>query len=451
MTEHFGRLPYWEIRFDTAGDADPEVREALLSELEGAEVTDLFVFAHGWNSDPGTSRRMYRRFFGLLETLLDDAVPGKRVGLAGVIWPSMAWLDEPIPDFPSAAAGGAAGLPTAPSDRELVTALKAVFPDQEQQRRLDELAELLSVRPEDLAELATFQRLLGDLVAADPASEPAEEDAGEASLVDDDPATVYGRFLAAEETLTAGTASMDVGGAAGLSSGVQRLWQGARTALRQATYFVMKKRAGTVGQHGLGPLLGEVQAAVPGIRVHLLGHSFGARLVSYALAGLPDAVASPVKSLVLLQGAFSHFAFAPALPHDRQRSGALAGRADRVDGPLVCCFSVHDSAVGTLYPLSSFSSRSDASGRDDLMFRWGAMGHDGAQAVGAGRDDIRPVGSGYAFAPGRFLNVDASEVVRTGRPLAGAHSDIFHPALAWVAMSAAGLAGAATAAPASGR
>lgn len=437
MTEHLGRLPYWEIRFDTAGDADPELLEALLSALGGAGVTDLFVFAHGWNSDPETSRRMYRRFFGLLETLLDDAVPRDRVGVAGVIWPSMAWLDEPIPDFPSATAGGAAGQATAPSDRELVTALKAVFPDQEQQRRLDELAELLSVRPEDPAELATFQRLLGDLVAADPGGEPAEEDAGEAGLVDDDPATVFGRFFAAEETLTAGTASMDVGGAAGLSSGVQRLWQGARTALRQATYFVMKKRAGTVGQHGLGPLVGELQAAVPGIPVHLLGHSFGARLVSYALAGLPDAVASPVKSLVLLQGAFSHFAFAPALARPpAQRCSRGAGRSSRRAAGLLLLRVRLGRRDAVPAQLVQFPLRRLRPGRPDVP-----LGGDGPRrdAGGRRRPRRRPPG-------GQRLRVRAGPL-----PLAGAHSDIFHPELAWVAVSAAGLVGAATAAPAPGR
>ena len=46
----------------------------------------------------------------------------------------------------------------------------------------------------------------------------------------------------------------------------------------------MKNRAGTVGRVGLGPVLGRLPA---GVRAHLAGHSFGARLVSFALAGLP--------------------------------------------------------------------------------------------------------------------------------------------------------------------
>ena len=52
----------------------------------------------------------------------------------------------------------------------------------------------------------------------------------------------------------------------------------------------MKNRAGTVGRNGLGPLLGRLPA---GVRVHLVGHSFGARLVSFALAGLPAGARRP--------------------------------------------------------------------------------------------------------------------------------------------------------------
>ncbi|HEV8165392.1 MAG TPA: serine-threonine protein kinase, partial [Actinomycetota bacterium] len=215
----------------------------------------------------------------------------------------------------------------------------------------------------------------------------------------------------------------------------------AKEALRQLTYFEMKKRAGVVGKDGLGAVVGRLGEAAPGLRVHLLGHSFGARLVSFALAGLPDPGASPVASLCLLQGAFSHFAFADALPTDPGRGGALKGMASRVRGPLVASFSVHDLAVGKLYPLASLSSQDDAAAAEDALFRWGGIGHDGAQAVQATEVDLGPVGATYPFQPGRFLNLNANAVVNRGGPPAGAHSDIFHPELVWAGLAAAGLVG----------
>jgi pimeloyl-ACP methyl ester carboxylesterase len=176
------------------------------------------------------------------------------------------------------------------------------------------------------------------------------------------------------------------------------------------------------------------------MRVHLVGHSFGARLVSFSLAGLPDDRRSPVHSLTLLEGAFSHFAFAPALPQDPARSGALSGMMARVSGPLLACYSSHDMAVGLFYPVASMTANDDAAGlTDDLVYRWGGMGHDGAQAVTALAEPLQATGTRYRFAPGKFTNLDSSAIVCHGGPPSGAHSDIVHPELGWAVLTAAGL------------
>jgi len=234
--------------------------------------------------------------------------------------------------------------------------------------------------------------------------------------------------------------SPDGSGEAGIGDLARGVWNGAKEAFRQATYWEMKNRAGTVGRNGLGPLIGQLHTAAGQLRVHLIGHSFGARLVSYALAGLPDDLTpSPVKSLTLLQGAFSHFAFARPLPFDAGRNGALAGMRARVDGPLTVCFSVHDGAVGKLYPLASIASGDDSAAAQDPLYRWGGMGADGAQGVDATLDAIQAAGqdASYRFSLDRILNIDASEVVRRGGPPSGAHSDIIHPELSWVVLAAA--------------
>jgi hypothetical protein len=73
-----------------------------------------------------------------------------------------------------------------------------------------------------------------------------------------------------------------------------------------------------------------------------MGHSFGARLVAYSLAGLranQTGAASPIKSLALIQGAFSHW----------------------------------------WYPAASMLANQDSESATDLVYRWGAMGHDGYQ------------------------------------------------------------------------
>jgi len=73
-------------------------------------------------------------------------------------------------------------------------------------------------------------------------------------------------------------------------------------------------------------LLERCTTRIAALRIHLLGHSFGARLVSYALAGLPDGLSGgeiPGEDALPIAGAFSHFAFAEKLPFDGTRSGDL--------------------------------------------------------------------------------------------------------------------------------
>ncbi len=342
----------------------------------------------------------------------------------------MRWADE---DVPGDDMGGTASFSRPHTDADLIQELKAVYGSPEQQAALDELARLLEERPEDPQALARFQELMRPLTDASDAGD-AEEDQGEVALLEDDPRLVFERFAAISPR------PHDEGGIAGFGDGLSRLWEGAKNALRQATYWQMKKRAGIVGQEGLAPVVRRLHESQPELRIHLVGHSFGARLVSYALAGLSETgTASPIKSVVLLQGAFSHFAFADSLPHDPNRAGGLAGHEAKVDGPLVVSHSTHDSAVGRFYPLASIAAGQDAAAAEDRFYRWGAMGYDGAQAVGATEAFFGAVGTDYPFAPGTIVNLDGNEVITEGRPPSGAHSDIFRHEIAWATLAAAGV------------
>ncbi len=422
-------LEHWEISFDAAGKLAGGDSEAAIAEPAAAGMTDLLVFSHGWNNDTDVARGLYERFFTLVAEILDDrGVDLDKVGTLGVLWPSMRWPDED----PGTGRGGAASAAGKVSDADLVDALRDAFPGAAQQKALGELARLLRERPEDPKALAAFQTHMRTLAEADPPS-PTGEDGGENALLDDDAEAVFDRMAAAAPTPRSG-------GAAGFG-GFTRLWNGAKEALRQLTYWQMKARAGVVGQTGLGPLLGRLHAAAPDLRIHLLGHSFGGRVVAFSLAGLPDAAVrdTPIASLSLIQAAFSHFSFADELPHDRKRGGALAGMQQRVGGPILVTHTLRDSAVGTAYPMASLAGRQDAAGADDLLYRWGALGHDGAQAVPADAAPLRAVGSAYDLGPGRFLNLDANKIIVNGGPPAGAHSDIFHPELAWAVLIAGGL------------
>ncbi|HEY9228446.1 MAG TPA: hypothetical protein VIP11_17465, partial [Gemmatimonadaceae bacterium] len=319
----------------------------------------------------------------------------------------------------------------------LASELKKVFVRPGQHAIIDDLVTMLARRDSNHAELKRFKEQLRALVTD--TGDANNVDALEAAVVtvpDDDYEKLFDALADNESS------DDDSEGGAVAFNPFKRLWDGAKGALRVTTYWQMKNRAGAVGRNGLGPLIGQLQAAVPSIRVHLLGHSFGARVVSYSLTGLPataTGAASPVKSLFLLQGAFSHFAFANSLPFDTSRKGDLAGMAARVDGPLLTTHSLKDSAVGTAYPAASIASGQDASDASDTFFRWGAMGHDGAQSVNAVNAVLGLPGTSYPFSAGKWVNLDGNGVIVNGGPPSGAHSDIVHPHTAWAALSAATL------------
>ncbi|MFE3035657.1 serine-threonine protein kinase [Streptomyces canus] len=424
--------PYWELTFDADGDPDPGRRDRLLAEVVDRGVRDLVVLSHGWNSDRSAATRLCSQFFQPFPEL----APTARLGYVGVVWPSMRFSDEPIPDFPRAVA---AELPPRPVlDKDTRHALLDTFPGRA--TVIDRLARLLDQQPRAEAELEEFGRLVRMLVEVVPAGPQAlfAADTLAEGVPQDEPEIFAGSAAAVcEEFAQALTQLESTGGAQEFT--LPNPWDGAHELLRQGTYYAMKRRAGTVGERGLGRVVGQLAQAAPGVRVHLVGHSFGARLVSFALRGLPQGVRT-VKSVTLLQGAFSHYAFATRLPHDARAGGVLQGQQNRVDGPLVCCYSSHDSALGTLYPLASRMA-GDAQGvaafdiGRTLGAKWGAMGHDGVQAV-PGTASLKLADALTKLPVKGCVNVDAAAVVRRGGPPAGAHSDICHRELARLVLAA---------------
>ncbi|MFE9308669.1 serine-threonine protein kinase [Streptomyces sp. NPDC006706] len=425
--------PYWELTFDADGDVDGAERDRLLAGVEQRAVRDLIVFAHGWNNDRSGATRLYSGFFEPVPRL----APAARIGYVGVVWPSMRFCDEPVPGFPRSTAAGP--VPSAALDKDTRKALRDTFPGRASV--VDALARMLDGPAREPAALEEFGRLVRRL-AEDVSPGPWARFAAD-TVTEGVPQRAPAMFArpAAEVCAEFADALAGLGDPGGQRPfTLPNPWDGAKELLRQATYYTMKRRAGTVGERGLGPVVGRLARAAPGVRVHLVGHSFGGRLVSFALSGLPEGVRT-VKSVTLLQGAFSHYAFAPRLPGDPRAGGVLRGRERRVDGPLVCCHSRFDTALGTLYPLASRMADDDRSvlGLDVgalLGAAWGAMGHDGVQAVPGTRACTLSAALAAPFPASGCVNVDAAEVVRRGGPPAGAHSDIVHPELARVVLAA---------------
>ncbi|WP_227025028.1 serine-threonine protein kinase [Streptomyces tsukubensis] len=419
-----GGAPSWTPSFDSEGNPDTPEADRLTAEAAGSGITDLVVFAHPWHNDPDLAAALHNRFLSLVG---EEAGPGFALGYAGVCWPSMRFGGEPEPGL--ALDGSTAAGPSL--DESTRSALAGVFPGCEQ--IVDEAADLLRGGRESKSALDDFGRLVRRLVEvrlegtrAAFASDTEEEHGmpqSDPGMLFDDAASVCRGFTDALME-TGAPATKD----AVASEALGPLWHGARELLRQAVYYALKRRAGAVGQLGLGPLLGRVAREAPRVRVHLVGHSSGARLVAFALRGLPSGVET-VASVTLLQPAFSHYAFASHMPYQSRGGGVLREQARRVAGPVVCATSRHDTELRVFYPLASRMG-GDVSGLMGPGHKWGALGYNGFQAVEGTRHLSLESALKEGLGGGGCVSVDASAVVREGPSPVGAHHDICHRELA---------------------
>jgi hypothetical protein len=210
------------------------------------------------------------------------------------------------------------------------------------------------------------------------------------------------------------------------------------TPLQALSFWVMKRRAGQVGERFGREHWTPLWERLPSRpRLHLIGHSFGAKLLASAVLG-----GARPRSLVLLQAAFSAYAFAPEVPGYHRPGFYHRMLAERlVAGPIVALRSIHDSALRVLYPLVTGSGQVDRGGRGKrtkATVAKSAIGAVGALGVGATEVELQETQRiGVPLRP--VVNVDGSQVVKAGEFLLGAHLDIFHPEVASLALLAGGL------------
>jgi hypothetical protein len=442
--------PVWDLTFDEKGRLTAPASAAFLGEVAAEGVADLFVFSHGWGTSEAGARGLYGAMFPLIRDAANGVAGVGKVGFAGIYWPSLWFPDTPAtPPRPAGSTQAGDGAvedqstgTAVLSGAEIAESLRPGFQDPAQQQAVTEIGRLIdegaaavgSGEPDAVKEqrLRQLHELLQSLVP--PAPDGEFEDSGEtALLLTDDPSKAYQAVAEAFGSAPPGDSTQGIG------DWFAKAINGAKDTVRVLSYNVMKARAGDIGRAGLGPLLTALHGRSPAVRVHLIGHSFGARLVSFALSGIATPADSPVASLLLVQGAFSHWSFAHAQDNPFGEAGALHTFADRVHGPLVATFSVHDWAVGRWYPKASFLARQDAEAT--TAGRWGGMGADGYQAVAPAVDQSMPAGGGmdYQFTPGTFYRVDAAGVINNvkDQAFAGAHSDIRKKPVAQLAVAAA--------------
>jgi hypothetical protein len=105
--------------------------------------------------------------------------------------------------------------------------------------------------------------------------------------------------------------------------------------------------------------------------------------------------------------------------------------AHSVRGTMFSTQSVHDTAVGKIYPLGAGAARQVSFAPGELP-KYGALGAFGARGPGSDAIDcvMAPVTGSNGFEPGKVYNVDSSAFIIGGSGLSGAHSEIDKPEVA---------------------
>jgi pimeloyl-ACP methyl ester carboxylesterase len=425
---------------------DPAQVDALLNGLSA--VSDLIVISHGWNNDMQEARALYDALLGNVDTLLGAreaaaappslaALKGRTFAACQLFWPSKKFADADL--IP----GGGAASAVAANDAVLLKTLDGLAHEP---NRLGE-AQVSAVRAQIVANAkALVPRLDGDEQARreyvfilrsllDP--DHASGDDGSDDFFTVEPEALFtnmgAEVIAPRPAGGGGAAAI---GSAGGAAGFDDLLSGARAAARRlanfATYYQMKTRAGTVGSTGVAAVIRRVREHRRDVRIHLVGHSFGGRLVTAAAHSL--SANTPAVTISLLQAAFSHNGLSGNFDAGRPGFYRVVVSEKRASGPIVITHTKNDRAVGIAYPLASRIARQNASAFGDANDPYGGMGRNGAQRTAEANGNaalLAAVGHEYGFQPGRIYNLLADDTIRD-------HGDVTGLRVAYAVLSAAG-------------
>jgi hypothetical protein len=446
-----GQLDFLPLEFNENGgvvrkpELDAIIARAKLPQGDPGRITDLYVISHGWNNNHSEAITLYKNIFARLRNAIghqnpvSDKMKARPAAVVGVFWPSKRWDDDELTQDGVAASGDADE-----SVKALLDRLGAIVGDtidaNGNPSRIADVDAVITRAKQLVPSLSGSAESREEFVRIVRAFMPQDANAEE-QVVDDDLHTLEGDDLLrrlgrrrADEPAPAN--NFDEGVAAGIGDFLSSAVKGAKNLLNLVTYYQMKNRAGVVGARGLNEVLRQLRAVRPAtgadaLNIHLIGHSFGGRLVTAAAAGPENSAAVPINSMSLLQAAFSHYGFAEKYDgtHDGFFRRVVVDPA-RVQGPIIITHTEKDKAVGMAYPLASKIARQIAAGFGDKNDPYGGIGRNGAQKSGAQQVTMQALGGAYSFVPHGVYNIDSNALIM-------GHSDLDHDGVGYAIMCAA--------------
>ena len=407
---------FFPLVFDKDGKLESkDAFEGFTGHAADGPATDAIFIAHGFRNDVGEASALYADFLENLRVHLGRpefrGVASRRFVVAGIYWPSKAFR-ETFDDARERTRGlHDPTLALADAKQQLEELKMDATPAQ--RRSLDKAAALLP----KLDGNADAQDKFVELVLSVLSRSKLDQTEGLPQVRKRRGSELLARLEPARRDGTRGF----VGSIAG------KVGQ----FLNLTTWYVMKERSGTVGEKGVAPAVRALRKAAPEIRVHLVGHSLGGRLMAATAKALGVRPRLQPDSLTLLEAAFSHYGFSS--DNGRGTPGFFRDVIDKkiVKGPLVSTFSAEDTVVGKAYSISSRLSGDNSRGIGDANDEFGGIGRNGAlKTAEVSHSPLHTPGTAYHYALGVINNLDGSG------GLIKSHGDVTNPAVTYAFASA---------------
>ena len=348
-------FPFFSLTFDQDGVL--ESRDEFGAMVERAKTapraTDAVFLAHGFRNDVNDASRLYSTFLRnfrahLSRTEFKD-IAGRQFLAAGVYWPA-----KPFRETYGSDSSGTRGLEN-PSNamadaKAELEELKKDDATPAQRRKLDKAIKLLPKLEGNPKAQDDFVKLVWSLL--------------DDSTLDATEGLPQVRARSGSEVLA------NLSGPAAGTRGIGDVVGGDRGRHRPVPEpDEMVRDEEPIGRRraalGSRDAVREFRKSCPDVRVHLVGHSLGGRLMAGCVKALGEAPRLQVDSLTLLEAAFSHFGFSadngqgvPGFFRD-----VIVNQI--VKGPFVSTFSSEDTVVGYAYAVMSRLARDNTRGIGD--------------------------------------------------------------------------------------
>jgi hypothetical protein len=439
---------FYTLNFDENGkSADGNEFPAFKQAVSGA-VTDAIFMAHGFRNSVSDAMFIYANFLATFRGHLTrpefEEIGQRKYIVGGVFWPSkslpesfgssaegsvqaadpdaslqitaaekLAMLKELVPQKGAELDQAAALLPLLEGNADALDKFTALVLSVTEGSQLDVTEGLPSIRAKKGSDM--LPKLVPPIIL--PTSQAVRDGDGDAGSVD--------------LGVDAGTGA---GGVQSIGSVFGGILGGVDKFLNLTTWYVMKNRSGVVGLTGVAQAVRDTLAANGSIKIHLVGHSLGGRLMAACAKSLTQTPMVQPDSVTLLEAAFSHYGF--SANNGRGAPGFFRDVIAKnvVKGPLIETFSFQDTVVGLAYAVSSRLATDSTQAVGDADDEFGGIGRNGAQrTVESSFQLIKPASTlhaPYIFRTGVVNCIDGSG------GLIKDHSDVTNPDVTYAFASA---------------